>query len=255
MCRSRRGRPEIVVLASALACGVAACSSGRDPAPNAEATRAQLSAGCALVREGPPTPDTTALTANVRGGRSYTCVLRPGQPALRVDLVGDSVANTISRIELRRGSDRTPFQTLTEGQTEPPYRGAEFFAARDLDADGYLDFLLLSEWGVTGNTFYRVWRWNAATSRFVFDSTLSVTAGPVPVGGRPCVRTRSTGGDAGRIYDAGMLCLERGRWIQVAHENQRRAERMGTYVRTVRERRGDSLAITRVDTVRDSTRH
>jgi hypothetical protein len=173
---------------------------------------------------------------------------------LRVDLVANPTANTISRIELRRGSERTPFQTLTEGQMEPPYRGAEFFAARDLDADGYLDLLLLSAWGVTGNTFYRVWRWNAAANRFVFDSTLSATAAPAPVAGRPCVTTRSTAGHAGRLYDAGTVCLERGRWIQVTGESQRWDELTGAHLRTVRERRGDSLAVTRVDTVRDSTR-
>jgi hypothetical protein len=207
-----------------------------------------------LVAGRAPAADTTALTEDVRAGRSYTCVLRRGEPALRVDLVADPAANTISKIELRHGSERTPFQTLTEGQTEPPYRGAEFFAARDLDADGYLDLLLLSAWGVTGNTFYRVWRWNAAANRFVFDSTLSATAAPEPVAGRPCVTTRSTAGHAGRVYDAATLCLERGRWIQVAGENQRWNERMRVYLRTIRERRRDSLAVTRVDTVRDSTR-
>ena len=228
-----------------------ACAVGGDGGGGVPVSRQAV--GCVPLEGTGRQVDSAALTENVRAGRTYDCVLRAGSSPLRVTLVADSAANTISRIELRRRSESSPFQTLTEAQVEPPYRGADFFSARDLDGDTYLDLLLLSEWGVTGNNFYHVWRWNSAAERFAFDSTLSAIASPTPVAGRPCVTTRSNGGRAGMIYTAATLCLERRKWVRVARDDQEWDERARAYVRTVREQRGDSLAVTRVDTVRDST--
>jgi hypothetical protein len=41
--------------------------------------------------------------------------------------------------------------------------------------------------------------------------------------------------------------------VHVAIEDQRWEETLKAFVRETRERRGDSLVVTRVDTVRDST--
>lgn len=246
---SRVGRHRVPPLLLSFA--AAGCIAGGEG--NAGAAVSSQRAGCTPLGRTAPVVDSTAPTENVRAGRSYTCVLRAGSAPLRVTLVPDTATNTISRIELRRDSETTPFQTLTEGQTESPYRGAEFFSARDVDGDGYLDLLLLSEWGVTGNSYYHVWRWNAADNRFVFDSTLGTVASPTPVPGRPCVTTRAGGGHAGMIYTAGTLCLERGSWKWESTEDQEWNERAGVYLRRVRQRRGDSLVVVRVDTVRDTT--
>jgi hypothetical protein len=83
---------------------------------------------------------------------------------------------------------------------------------------------------------------------------MSALASPTATPGRPCVTSKSNGGDAGNIYDTATLCRARDTWVQVAAEDQRWVGRLKAYLHTVRERRGDSLVVTRVDTVRDSTR-
>jgi hypothetical protein len=215
-------------------------------------SRANQTPGCTLTSP-PVRVDSNATTENVRAGRTYDCVFATGEPVVYVALVADTSANAISRIELRRERESAPFQTLTEGAEEPPFRGATFFDARDFDADGHLDLMLLTSWGVTGNTNHNVWRWTAG-DRFVFDSTLSNLGSATPVDGRPCVAARSNGGHAGMIYARETVCLEQGRWVRTSLEDQRWEETLKAYVRETRERRGDSLVVTRVDTVRDTTR-
>jgi hypothetical protein len=250
MCHTRGPGSRFLVTLALSSSAVVACRGGGG---EGQGGTAQGTLGCATVGRQPSTADSSVSTENVRAGRNYECVLRAQSPPIHVELVADTSANRISRIVLRRAFETSPFQTLTEGQSEAPYRGADFFLGRDLDGDGYLDLLLLSDWGVTGNNYYHVWRWNAPASRFVFDSALSAIASPTPVAGQPCVASRSTGGDAGRLYDAATLCFQHGKWLQTSSETQRWDRRARAYVHTVRERRGDSVVVTRVDTVRDST--
>ena len=212
------------------------------------------SLGCTLIADRPPVSDSSASTEDVRRGRNYRCIVHPGQPAFQVALVADSSENRIVRIELRRTGDPAPFQTLTEDEDESPYRGAEVFTGRDLDNDGYLDLLLLNDWGVTGNRYYRVWRWTPTRQQFVFDTTLSALSSPTPLPGRPCVHGRANAGDAGMSYDAVTVCLENENWSRVTVESQRRDVRLDSFVHELRERRGNALVLTHVDTVRDSLR-
>jgi hypothetical protein len=188
MSRTRRTcRP--VFLLFVFSYDLTACSEKTENGRSVSAT----SPGCVRTDSGATgtrASDSTAVTEDVRAGRTYSCVFAPGEPAVRVALIADSAENQISRIELRGVSDAPPIQTLTEGQTESPYRGADVFAARDLDHDGHLDLMLLSEWGATGNSFYHVWRWNAADRRFAFDSTLSALASLTPLPDRPCVTSK-----------------------------------------------------------------
>ena len=238
---------------SIILCGAAACADGSKG--KLEAASEKQAAGCTPVSARAPAPpsDSSAVTQDVRAGRTYKCVLHAGDAPMRVLLVSDSAANTIARIELRRDDETAPLQTLSEGQVESPYRGADVFLARDLDDDGYLDLLLLSSWGATGNAFYNVWRWNTAVGRFAFDSTLSALSNPKSVSGRPCVTSRSGGGGADARYSESTLCLQQQHWVETAVENRDWLEDLHAYRRTVRERRSGSLVVTRVDTVRDTT--
>jgi hypothetical protein len=234
-----------------LAAGLIGITSTCSQGASAKATQPPAS-GCVLIAGGAPA-DSTSLTENVRTGRRYQCTLHTGGPVIEAALIADSAENTIARIELRHPGESKPFQTLTEGQDESPYRGADFFAGRDLDNDGYLDLLLLNSWGATGNTFYQVWRWSAKQQRFAFDSTLSSISSPSPIAGRPCVRTHTNAGDAGLSYEAATLCLEDGHWVRVASESQHRDTHLNAYLRETRERRGNAMAVIRLDTIRDST--
>jgi hypothetical protein len=237
-----------VALAAAVCLFTTACKNQDQSAvKTAEVSQAP---GCVSLTKPVPT-DSTALTENVRGGGVYSCMLNAKGPRLRVTMVIDTSQDLVSGIEVRRDSAAAPFQTLAEGQSESPYRGADYFVARDLDNDGYLDFMLLSNWGVTGNNTYNVWRWNVASSRFVFDSTLSTLTAPTPIANRACVNTRSTGGDAGAIYEAATLCLDGDKWNTMSAERQTLSEKLHAHIHTVLERSGDSLRVIRVDTMRD----
>jgi len=214
------------LLAASLACT-------RQPAPESSEP-----AGCAPVKM----PGGSAPT--------YRCTLRSGEPPVMVRLVFDSAARTVEHIELRREGDTLAFQVLAESQEETAPDGVFPFEARDLDADGWLDFMLLSMWGATGNTYHQVWRWDPRASRFAHDSVLSITSSLVPVPGRPCVRGHAKGGHAGLIYGEEELCLERGRWVTVRTETQDWNESLGAYVRERKARRGNELVVVGVDTVR-----
>lgn len=248
---ARFARAAGLIGVSVLIATAASCTGGGDSSGRASAGE---SLGCTLVGERPALVDSSAATEDLRQGRRYRCVVHPGQAGLQVALIADSSENRITRIELRRVGAVVPFQTLTDEMEESPYRGAEFFAGRDLDNDGYLDLLLLSNWGVTGNRYYQVWRWTPTRQQFVFDSTLSDLASPTAVPGQPCVHARANFGDAGMSYEAVTVCLENGAWSRVSVESQRRDGRLSAFVHEIRERRGSSLVLTRVDTVRDSLR-
>lgn len=184
----------------------ARCVGGDDASAHIGAVE---SLGCTLVGEYPLVSDSSASTEDVRRGRNYRCVVHPGLPALKVALIADSSENRIVRIELRRTGDAAPFQTLTDDEDEAPYRGADVFAGRDLDNDGYLDLLLLNDWGVTGNRYYRVWRWTPARQEFVFDTTLSALSSPTPLPGRPCVQARANAGGRDELRRRHFVSRER----------------------------------------------
>jgi len=181
---------------------------------------------------------------------THRCTLRAGERPVVARLIFDSAAGTVARIELRRGDEAAPFQLLAESQEERAPDGVFPFVARDLDADGWLDFTLLSMWGVTGNTIHQDWRWDPRARRFAYDSTLSGVSSLTPIPGRPCVRGHANGGHAGLIYGNEELCLERGRWVTVREESQDWVEPLGAYVKVRKERRGNELVVVGVDTVR-----
>ena len=218
------------------ACVAALLACTRQPAE--EATVPAEPAGCAPVKM----PGGSAPT--------YRCTLRSGEPPVMVSLVFDSAARTVDRLELRRQGDSIPFQVLGESQEETAPDGVFPLGARDFDADGRLELTLLSMWGATGNTLHHVWRWEPARRAFAYDSTISALASPVPIAGRPCVRSRQKGGHAGLIYGEVELCRERGRWVTAREESQDWDEPLGAYVKVRRERRGGALVVAGVDTVR-----
>ena len=214
------------------------------------AAQALAAPGCVETsRRAAPGDAVTALHDDVRGERTYRCVLRPGMAPLRLVLVGDPVENLIARVEIHRAGGVRPMQVLRDVQGEPPPRGTSSLVAEDLDGDGYLDLRVLRSWGATGNTSYAVWRWAPAVGRFRLDPTLTGLSSPQRVPGRRCVRGRANGGQAGAIYHTEELCLAGGRWVVVRSEAQAWLEARDRFVRTTRVRRPSGAMRTRTDTL------
>jgi hypothetical protein len=254
--RSRAGAAlGCAALCAALA--VAACSERTAAASAGSADTAAAApaarVGCRAADSARVATDSAAITEDVRAGRVYECASAGATPAFRAVLVGDPEANLITRVELFRAGQAAPWQVLAEGAGEPPYRGADVFAGRDLDADGDLDVMLLSGWGATGNQFYSVWRFDQDAGRFEYDSVLSALTSPAPVAGQPCVSGRSTGGAAGRIRTEVELCLTaRGRWAERRLVEFRPLGAGDALLRVTRDS-GAGGVRTRTDTVPDST--
>jgi hypothetical protein len=221
------------------AIGAALMASLACAAPPAEEARVPSEpTGCAPVKERAGTAPT------------YRCTLRSGEPPVMVRLVFDSAARVVDHVELRHQGDSLPFQVLVESQEEAAPDGVFPLGAQDFDADGRLELTLFSMSGATGNTLRHVWRWEPARGRFVRDSTLSTLASPVPIAGRPCVRSRYNGGHAGLIYGEAELCRERGQWVTVREETQAWHEPLGAYLRERKAIRGKELVAVGTDTVR-----
>jgi hypothetical protein len=266
--RSERRRLGAAV-ALAAAAGLEAACDGRGAAarvapgdrPSASATpRGGAAVGCRRAAADPAgdadaagaagrTADPSAVTEDVRAGRRYACALGRGLPDVDAVLVADTAANLIARVDLYRAGRAAPWQVLAPGAAESPYRGAELFAARDLDGDGAAELLLLSGWGATGNAFYGVWRYDPGAGRFAYDSALSTLSNPARSAAGPgCVAGTSVGGDAGVRRTAVHLCpAAGGRWA-VRRLVEERPLDAGRLLRVTRDSSA-GRALRRVDTL------
>jgi hypothetical protein len=217
------------------------------------ATNAPRDTGCAVgesLPEPPPETTPTKLTQDLPISQSLECRIRDDRSPIRLTLVADTAYDFVR--ELRVDGPGAP-QVFTTRDADAPPIWTRYFFALDFDGDGYRDLALMSFWGATGNRGYDIYRYDSTASRFVYDSVLSVEGNPEPEPGRRCVRSHSVGGMAGGIRREATLCRLRDRWVTTRVERQDWNDSLGAFLRVVRQRRGDSLALVRVDTVRDST--
>jgi len=194
------------------------------------------------ARTEPPVPRLAAA-------RRLSCVIEDGSPPRALVLVADTAAGLVTGILLLDASGTDTVQRLAVEQDEPPVPGVPYFVATDFDADGARDLALRRWAGATGNVGHEVWRFDRRDGRFVHDSALSATVSIRPVPDRPCVEGRTKGGMAGLEYEAQRLCRAGGRWRVEWEESQEADVAAGRLVRRVREWRGDSVALIRVDTL------
>jgi hypothetical protein len=242
--------PLVATLCAALsACGAGEPARAAAEQPAAE-QRAEAAApvGCRRT-DAPATSDSFGL-ARFPGGARYACVGRAGEPPLRVTM--DADAEGVPRaLRVFAAADGTrPPQVLDaplDGFFVPA--GAEVVDALDMDADGWAELRLLDGVGSSGNSSYHVWTFDPARRRFVASPELSAITSPEPVPGRPCVHSRANGGHAGMLFENRELCRQDGRWVEVSRSRQDWVQEGDFYLLTVWERRGDSLAVVRVDTI------
>ena len=238
-----------------LAVGACRADSGRDSArvatdvPVARTASSDTSDGCQQI--GGQRPDTTIAPGSADAqtwqrsfarGTAYRCVVDPTL-TLRLVLAGDTTAPSLDSIRVLMDPGGEPIQLLRlgpEADMPMPYT-LDVLRAVDLDADGDRDLLLGTSWGATGNTAYAVWRFDAASRRFVGDSVLSTLSSLRPVPGRPCITTsyKSSAVDGG----SGLYCLHGGRWQLDSAETTTWDRDARTIVQERRARRGDSLVL------------
>jgi hypothetical protein len=175
-------------------------------------------------------------------GVEYRCVI-DSTLTLRLVLAGDTTVPSLDSIRVLTDSGSRAIQLLRLGpevEMPMPYT-IDVLRAVDMDADGHRDLLLGTAWGATGNTAYAVWRFDAATRRFVGDSVLSSLSNPLPMPGRACVTTtyKSSAVDSG----SGLYCLRAGRWLLDSAETTTWDRDAHTIVHERMARRGDSLVL------------
>lgn len=181
--------------------------------------------------------------------RRLSCVLEAGSPPRALVLVADTAAGLVTGILLLDASGTDTVQRLPVEQDEPPVPDVPYVFGTDFDADGARDLALRRWAGATGNVGHEVWRFDRASQRLVHDSVLSASPGLAPIPGQPCVRSHVKGGNAGLDYELEHLCREGGRWVTRYAEEQAYDPARQVVVKRIHERRGDSLALVRVDTL------
>ena len=215
---------------------------------------AQPALGC--VRTGDTAPRAggaarvRASTEDIRGNPAFRCVLRRGQPPVRMVLRADVLFNVAVDVQVfgSRSSTR-PVQVLVldDANASPP-RGYPFFVGTDLNGDGWMDLKVLRMSGSSWNELADVFLYSPSSRRFVMDTVLSRLGAPTPIAGRPCVRSvwNMGGGQDGSAE----LCWRGGRWVWVRQEVASPL-RPGDprLVHTVEELRGGRMRTVRVDTL------
>jgi len=221
------------------------------PAPAAAQQAAAWEPLCRRMDRPPPRPDTgyAATVEDLGHGTVFRCTLRRGGPVRTVRLGGNGGPQTL-RIERPDGVRLQSFG-LGEANQEPG-RGSRFFRALDLNGDGWTDLAVLLAWGVHGEEYYAVFRYDPVRRRFVRDTVL---AGKIEPGrGRGCVSEWSRGAFAMRQED---FCWRRGRWQLTRDERTEwNPDTRGgvPVVRTRRALRGGHLRVVAVDTLREGGR-
>lgn len=179
----------------------------------------------------------SASHEDVRGGRVCRYRIHADLPVFTFRLLADPARNVIERIEVRRGEDAAPFQTLRADMDDPAPRGGELFTATDINSDGYLDVRLLAWWGATGNKGHQYWLFAPDSGTFVECPALRDLSNAEADAATRTVSTRYNGGHAGKIYGRERYTFAQDGALELVYEDSQdwnAAEKC--YVRKVREK-------------------
>jgi hypothetical protein len=199
--------------------------------------------GCQVFPyEGEALPSADAVL-DLRGGAECRVLVHVSLPAYVFHLVADS-ENHVRSIELRDGTRTIQTLAIDVNDFEPPYRGADFFGAEDVDFDGYQDIKLLSWWGVTGNKGYIWWLFDPKKRVFVRNDALRGLSNPVLDPVAKTIETSGVGGMAGRIYRKSTYQLDgKGVLVETRNEYQDWDAARKCFVRIVSERKNGRLQV------------
>ena len=109
--------------------------------------------------------------------------INPALPSFNFRLVGHrddaSGLDILHHIEMTRGGEATPFQTISPVNSSVPASVANYgFEAIDLNFDGYLDMRVISSPPVGANIPYKNWLWSTPKRKFVANPALDKITSP-----------------------------------------------------------------------------
>lgn len=173
--------------------------------------------------------------------RAQEIRVHPSLPPFEFRLFGGD-DGTVYRIEQRvPGEPPVNLAWLQRDGQRPPGGTTPALAVEDLDFDGYLDLLLVTWWGATGNTGYAVWIYDPDSGSFVPNRELwgqsNLTARPE----QEVVTTFFRGGHAGAIHVASAFRWIDGEAVVVCAVEQDWLPQRQVYRRTVLRRMEDRL--------------
>jgi hypothetical protein len=223
-----------MLLIAAAACGKA--GGERATVAAGDSVPLRTAAADTGARECPAAPGEVALKVSARG------------PEFRFHTFGNADGE-VDSITVSRGCVRT--QTLRPGENYHTSSDASTrLSLKDLDFDGYGDLGFLDVAG-SSNFAYEYWRYDPATGRFT------------PLGGydelevdstRRVLTNRNTC-CGGMQWVLGTYRVENGKMVTLREEMMSSADSTplpDRYVHSIRERRGDSLAVVRSDTLSEA---
>jgi hypothetical protein len=205
----------------------------------------QIAEGCTITPYNQGKLEFGDVVSDVRGGAICRFNIHDGLPIYNFYLRGNAEYNTIDQIEITKGIEsKLLVQKLEIGMGEPPYRDAKFFAAEDMNFDGYKDIKLMSFWGVTGNTGYTYWLFNPSKNLFFEHKELSSLSNPAPDVGTKTIATHSVGGMVGCIYNNGTYKFdENDKLILIRSEKQDWVEASKSFLKTISELKNGAMVV------------
>lgn len=178
------------------------------------------------------------------------CIVRPGPklPAYRLffDLADDEGGRVVRSINVNRGWEQEPIQTLAVRDMMPDNGGKFFFDAVDLDFDGYLDLMLITAQG-TANASADYWLFKPKSGIFAY-------AGNYPVFKvdrlRRVLSTYERGGLGGMLFTKSEYRVENGKVRLDRTESQESTGEAGVFRRIVKEREGAKMKTVKSELLR-----
>jgi hypothetical protein len=187
--------------------------------------------------------------ADVKDCRPCTFSPGPGLPPYHFvfNVKSNAEGRGIDEIRVLRESETEPRQRLpVKDMTPISEQESFFFGGLDLNMDGFLDLMLITDRGVA-NAYADYWLFDSASGNYVY-------LGKYPVfridSKRHRLLTYERGGSAGLIYESREYEFQGNKLILVKSEKQDAAGRRGAYRKVARERVNGVMKITRAETVK-----
>ncbi|MFL5542280.1 MAG: XAC2610-related protein [Longimicrobiaceae bacterium] len=183
-------------------------------------------------------------SASMERGVPLRCVLREGEPEVRVVVRGADGIPMVVEVYFPADA-RTKVQTLALDNDEHASEQSSLAVGEDLNDDGWTD-LRVKTWSGSGGVIYDLFTWNPQRSRFEQDSVFP---------GGTDIHSLDRRGCAGTVHrngafqsGGGEFCWSGGRWHLVRRWTaDKRAERF--HVRRTEEMRDGRVLRVHIDTV------
>jgi len=203
-----------------------------------------------------PAPGQGSVTEDLSKGRTFTFTIAPQLPVFRFKLIPNvqpddqygNARSTIREIEVYAGDSAKPLQMLTGcdlREAGPPFKGSNFFLARDMNFDGYKDIFLVTGQGATGNRSGCAWIYDPKANRFEYNDAFSQLDRFWLEPATHTIFTFANGGQVGFVHTAQRYKVEGNSLQLIWSENQDWDNATSRFHCIVKERRGGAMTVVR----------